>query len=88
MLYLCTIDDETEQNENKPSKSTKKPRIRTAFSTEQRRYLLSVFEQTIYPTKEILETLANELNVTTSVIQTWFKNTRSKLKKLTHTKNL
>ena len=63
-------------------------RARTAFTTEQRRYLLSVFEKSSYPSKEILEAIANKFNVTSSVIQTWFKNTRSKQKKLTNTKNL
>jgi hypothetical protein len=63
-------------------------RGRIAFSTDQRRYLLTIFEQTKYPTKDILEMASRKLNVPTSSIQTWFKNTRSKQKKLTHSKNL
>ena len=63
-----------------------KSRARTAFSTEQRHYLLSIFETTSYPSKEILETAAKKLHTTTLVIQTWFKNTRSKQKKLTNKK--
>ena len=65
-----------------------KRRNRTAFSTEHRRYLLSIFEKTHYPSKEILETAGKKLGVKPAIIQTWFKNTRSKQKKLTHTKNL
>lgn len=63
-----------------------KRRGRTSFSVDQRRYLLSIFERTPYPAKEILEIAAKELRVSTSIIQTWFKNTRSKQKKLTNTK--
>ena len=65
-----------------------KRRGRTSFTIEQRRYLLSIFERSPYPSKELLEVIAKELCVTPSIIQTWFKNTRSKQKKLTHTKNL
>ena len=64
-----------------------KSRARTAFSTEQRHYLLSIFETTSYPSKDILETAAKKLNTTTLVVQTWFKNTRSKQKKLTNKKS-
>jgi hypothetical protein len=63
-------------------------RGRVAFTTEQRRYLLTIFEQTKYPTKDTLEMASRKLNVPASSIQTWFKNTRSKQKKLTHSKNL
>ena len=59
-----------------------KGRSRTAFSHEQRLYLLSIFKITSYPTRDLLEEAAKELNTTKTIIQTWFKNTRSKQKKL------
>lgn len=63
---------------------TSRSRVRTAFSTEQRLYLLSIFKVTSYPSCEVLEEAAKKLNTTKTVIQTWFKNTRSKQKKLTN----
>lgn len=71
-----------------PRDQEPKRRLRTAFSTEQRYYLLSIFEKTIYPTRDVLEEAAKNLNVSVSTLQTWFKNTRSKQKKLTNTRNL
>jgi hypothetical protein len=65
---------------------SKPSRARTAFSIDQRHYLLSIFETTSYPSKDILEQAARRLNTTTLVIQTWFKNTRSKQKKLVNKK--
>lgn len=63
------------------SKNLKK-RMRHDFSPEQKDYLLSIFKQTTYPSKDILEQTASRMGTTTLVIQTWFKNTRSKQKKL------
>ena len=68
--------------------SNDKSRVRNVFSKEQRRYLLSVFEQSSYPSRELLEAISRRLNVSYATLQTWFKNTRSKQKKLTNTKNL
>jgi hypothetical protein len=65
-----------------------KRRLRTQFTTEQKMYLLSMFRESSYPPREALEAAAKRLGVTVSILQTWFKNTRSKQKKLTHTKNL
>lgn len=72
---------------NNDTKS-KKRRIRTQFSIEQKKYLLTIFRDTIYPSKEQLEIAAQKLCVSMSTVQTWFKNTRSKQKKLCNTKNL
>ena len=49
-----------------------KRRMRTAFTQEQRKYLLRVFEKQMYPTKEILEELSNKFNVTPTIIQVCF----------------
>jgi hypothetical protein len=65
------------------SSSNSKRRTRTAFTIQQRKYLLTIFEKSIYPTKDQLEQLSSELNVSASIIQTWFKNMRAKKKKLT-----
>lgn len=81
---LLEGEDENQSDESKKSRR----RFRTQFTMEQRRYLLSIFERTIYPSKEVLEQVSKELKVTIPILQTWFKNTRSKQKKLTHTRNL
>lgn len=82
------LDEEEDKHQEEKEEQKSKRRIRTQFSIEQRRYLLSIFEKNIYPSKEVLEVASKELNVTIAILQTWFKNTRSKQKKLTHTKNL
>jgi hypothetical protein len=71
-----------------PGDQEPKKRMRTAFSQKQRFYLLSIFEKTMYPSREMLEEAAKRLDVSVACLQTWFKNTRSKLKKLTNTRNL
>ena len=76
-------DDDDEEEEER-----KRPRVRTQFSVDHRKYLLSLFSHNIYPTKEQLEEASQRLRMSKSIIQTWFKNTRSKQKKLCHTKNL
>jgi hypothetical protein len=43
--------------------------MRTAFTTDQRKYLLKIFEKQIYPSKDLLEELSKKLNVTTTIIQ-------------------
>jgi hypothetical protein len=55
---------------------------RTPFNTKQRYYLLKIFETTFYPSRDVLEEAAIHLNVTIKTLQTWFKNTRSKQKKV------
>ncbi|RMZ92770.1 Zinc finger homeobox [Brachionus plicatilis] len=60
----------------------KKRRIRTQFTMEQKKYLLTIFRDTIYPSKEQLEMAAHKLAVSMRTVQTWFKNTRSKQKKV------
>ncbi len=57
-------------------------RSRHAFSADERHYLLTLFKKSIYPSREVLEEAANKLKTTHIVIQTWFKNTRSKQKKM------
>ena len=69
------------------SKNAKK-RLRHDFTPEQKEFLLSYFRQSIYPCKEVLEEIADKLNTTTLVIQTWFKNTRSKQKKLANNRRI
>ncbi len=59
-------------------------RTRHAFSIEERHYLLALFKKSIYPSREMLEEAAKKLKTSHIVIQTWFKNTRSKQKKLTN----
>jgi hypothetical protein len=71
-----------------PNELAKSTRKRTNFTTEQRHYMLAVFTQNKYPSRDALEFLAKKFGVKSSVIQTWFKNTRSKQKMLTNTKNL
>lgn len=69
------------------SKNLKK-RMRHDFTSEEKDYLLSIFKQTTYPSKDILEQTASRMGTTTLVIQTWFKNTRSKQKKLANNRRI
>lgn len=77
-----------EDQETEKMTTSSKRRIRTQFTNDQKRYLLLLFRQSTYPSREMLEEAARNLGVTVPIIQTWFKNTRSKQKKLTNTKNL
>ena len=54
---------------------------RAPFTTKQRYYLLQIFEKSLYPTRDVLEEAARNLNVSVKTLQTWFKNARSKQKK-------
>jgi hypothetical protein len=46
-----------------------KRRMRTAFTQDQRKYLLQVFEKHVYPGKDLLEELAAKMNVNTTIVQ-------------------
>ena len=50
-----------------------KRRMRTAFTQDQRKYLLEIFEKYVYPGKDLLEELAAKMNVTTTIIQVSYK---------------
>lgn len=89
---LMSSNADSEKNnlelKNNDNQKSKKRRIRTQFSIEQKKYLLTIFRDTIYPSKEQLELTAQKLSVSMATVQTWFKNTRSKQKKLCNTKYL
>lgn len=49
--------------------SSMRRRLRTAFTQEQRRHLLNIFQTQMYPSKELLEELSTKMNVTTTIVQ-------------------
>ncbi|CAF0719497.1 unnamed protein product [Brachionus calyciflorus] len=62
--------DELEVDDEEESKSkSQKRRVRTQFTLDQRKYLLALFSQTIYPTKEQVEQASERLGVSISTVQ-------------------
>ncbi|VDO01532.1 unnamed protein product [Rodentolepis nana] len=83
----CT--DVTEQNlkpsftepPQKKSNTAKKSRNRTAFTREEKEYLISAFEKNFYPDAEGFAELARVTNHTENQIKVWHQNWRSKKRK-------
>uniref|UniRef100_A0A5S6R0F5 Homeobox domain-containing protein n=1 Tax=Trichuris muris TaxID=70415 RepID=A0A5S6R0F5_TRIMR len=60
-------------------------RIRTVFTLEQLNQLENFFQKIAYPSKTERQRLCEELNLSDSRIQVWFKNRRAKCRK--HSRN-
>jgi hypothetical protein len=71
-----------------PKDNFQKRNYRTSFTTQQRYYLLQIFEKSLYPSRDVLEEAAKILNVSVKTLQTWFKNARCKHNKLKNIKKL
>merc|ERR1711971_1029601 len=76
-------DKEEEDEGKKEGKDGKKRGPRTTIRAKQLDVLRNVFEQTPKPTRLMREQVAKETGLPMRVIQVWFQNKRSKVKRMT-----
>merc|ERR1719469_1515699 len=76
-------DKEEEDDDKKEGKDGKRRGPRTTIKTKQFDVLRSVFDQNPKPTRLIREQVAKETGLPMRVIQVWFQNKRSKVKRVT-----
>jgi len=76
-------DKEEEDEDQKEGKDGKKRGPRTTIRAKQLDVLRNVFEQTPKPTRLMREQVAKETGLPMRVIQVWFQNKRSKVKRMT-----
>merc|ERR1719469_1185258 len=76
-------DKEEEDDDKKEGKDGKRRGPRTTIKTKQFDVLRSVFDRTPKPTRLIREQVANGTGLPMRVIQVWFQNKRSKVKRMT-----
>merc|ERR1719469_628639 len=76
-------DKEDDDDDKKKGKDGKRRGPRTTIKAKQFDVLRAVFEQTPKPTRLIREQVAKETGLPMRVIQVWFQNKRSKVKRMT-----
>jgi len=76
-------DKEEDDDDKKEEKDGKRRGPRTTIKAKQFDVLRNVFEQTPKPTRLMREQVAKETGLPMRVIQVWFQNKRSKVKRMT-----
>merc|ERR1739842_134682 len=74
---------ESPESQSDSEKEGKKRGPRTTIRAKQLDVLRNVFEQTPKPTRLMREQVAKETGLPMRVIQVWFQNKRSKVKRMT-----